>query len=332
MKVSNETRLALHYLVPGSEDFDENIENAYCQRVSRLIAERKLDFTKMHSKRLRKVLDEIHNIITPECQSVANRTTYCRDNQRIYYDIPEQKTANSDESEFQRAFLALQSHGLEINAQQYQQHYFKYLDLMQLLSMAMGFCSEASIRKKFLKTQNRVEFEKYLDNKIAAEKGQEYLEKLTRGIVVDYDKASHLENYDRCLNFVLDYFSTEEYNSWRRSAVPATYMHLHPREIDTAFDSMTQEIKRRILNKEDIIDIAAWAHCTFIAIHPYKTGNKRCARALMNLILLSNGMPAVLFESSEVSHYLDCTFEVLFAQLNASDAHVFADFLKTKLS
>lgn len=338
MEAIKESPLNLHYILQSSEDFDENIEDAFSRRVTRLIAEKKLNFEKIHPKRLRKVLDELHNIITPECQSVVNRSTYCRDNQLAYYDTPEQKTANAEESEFKRAYLALQSNSLQNNAQLYQQHYFKYLDLLQLLSMALDFCSENSLRKKFLKTHNRAEFEQYLDNKILAAKGQEYLEKLSQGISVDHDKELHAKNYKRCIAFVLDYFTTQEYDSWRQSAVPATYMPVHPRDIDSAFESMVDEIEKRIKKKENIIDVAAWAHCTFISIHPYKTGNKRCARALMNLILLSNGLSAVTFSQSEVSHYLDCTFESLFCRLTPwnqhaiYDEHAFSELLRRKLN
>ena len=50
--------------------------------------------------------------------------------------------------------------------------------------------------------------------------------------------------------------------------------------------------------KEDPLKIAADAHMKFVYIHPFRDGNGRTARLLMNLILVQNGYPAAIIDST----------------------------------
>ena len=41
------------------------------------------------------------------------------------------------------------------------------------------------------------------------------------------------------------------------------------------------------------IELAAWTHAEFVRIHPFRDGNGRTSRLLMNYQLMANGFPAI---------------------------------------
>ncbi len=41
------------------------------------------------------------------------------------------------------------------------------------------------------------------------------------------------------------------------------------------------------------VELAAWPHAEFVRIHPFRDGNGRTSRLLMNYQLMANGFPAV---------------------------------------
>lgn len=51
--------------------------------------------------------------------------------------------------------------------------------------------------------------------------------------------------------------------------------------------------------------LATEAHYRFISIHPFIDGNGRCARLLMNLILIQNGYPPAVIKMSKRREYID---------------------------
>lgn len=61
---------------------------------------------------------------------------------------------------------------------------------------------------------------------------------------------------------------------------------------------------------------AAEVHYRFVSIHPFKDGNGRTARLLMNLVLLRQGFPVVVIPNSIRSEYID---SLVFAQDNKDD-------------
>jgi len=56
---------------------------------------------------------------------------------------------------------------------------------------------------------------------------------------------------------------------------------------------------------ESAIVVAAVAHTWFVTIHPFVDGNGRCARLLMNLILMRAGYPIAIITKADRSRYYD---------------------------
>jgi Fic family protein len=57
--------------------------------------------------------------------------------------------------------------------------------------------------------------------------------------------------------------------------------------------------------KDDIVKIAVDAHFKLVTIHPFTDGNGRCARLLMNLILMTGGFPPVVIKKEHRNGYID---------------------------
>lgn len=57
--------------------------------------------------------------------------------------------------------------------------------------------------------------------------------------------------------------------------------------------------------KSHTIEIAALAHYKLVRIHPFIDGNGRCARLLMNLILMRSGFPPAVVLNTERKKYYD---------------------------
>ncbi|MEM8611835.1 MAG: Fic family protein [Cyanobacteria bacterium P01_H01_bin.105] len=53
------------------------------------------------------------------------------------------------------------------------------------------------------------------------------------------------------------------------------------------------------------IDYAAEAHCRFVGIHPFRDGNGRTGRLLMNLLLLRLGYPVVVISNARREAYIE---------------------------
>ncbi|MEM0980611.1 MAG: Fic family protein, partial [Cyanobacteria bacterium P01_H01_bin.58] len=57
------------------------------------------------------------------------------------------------------------------------------------------------------------------------------------------------------------------------------------------------------------IDYAAEAHCRFVGIHPFRDGNGRTGRLLMNLLLLRVGYPVVVISNAQRAEYIEALVE-----------------------
>ncbi len=53
------------------------------------------------------------------------------------------------------------------------------------------------------------------------------------------------------------------------------------------------------------IDYAAEAHCRFVGIHPFRDGNGRTGRLLMNVLLLRSGYPVVVITNQQRAEYIE---------------------------
>ena len=57
------------------------------------------------------------------------------------------------------------------------------------------------------------------------------------------------------------------------------------------------------------VDYAAEAHCRFVGIHPFRDGNGRTGRLLMNLFLLRLGYPVVVISNEQRARYIEALVE-----------------------
>ncbi len=53
------------------------------------------------------------------------------------------------------------------------------------------------------------------------------------------------------------------------------------------------------------IELAAWTHAEFVRIHPFRDGNGRTSRLIMNYQLMSNGFPAIDIAKEQRLEYYD---------------------------
>ena len=52
-------------------------------------------------------------------------------------------------------------------------------------------------------------------------------------------------------------------------------------------------------------ELAALAHLKFVKVHPFRDGNGRISRLIMNFVLLKNGYPLLnIFDSEKMLYYL----------------------------
>lgn len=64
-----------------------------------------------------------------------------------------------------------------------------------------------------------------------------------------------------------------------------------PEEVPLLLDGWEREYHQRDLRGADALDLAAWMHWRFEAIHPFQDGNGRVGRLLLNLHLLKTSWP-----------------------------------------
>lgn len=57
--------------------------------------------------------------------------------------------------------------------------------------------------------------------------------------------------------------------------------------------------------KENVVKAAVDAHFKLVSIHPFTDGNGRCARLLMNLILITNKYPPTIIRKEDRKEYID---------------------------
>lgn len=71
---------------------------------------------------------------------------------------------------------------------------------------------------------------------------------------------------------------------------------------DMKFFIMDYNTKTKVLNP---IELASFVHAQFVKIHPFQDGNGRCARLLLNYVLMSRGFKALIIETSDRPRYYE---------------------------
>ncbi len=83
--------------------------------------------------------------------------------------------------------------------------------------------------------------------------------------------------------------------------------HLYPPHylVKELMESFFQWLSSEAIHQLHPLQLATEVHYRFVAIHPFKDGNGRTARLLMNLVLLRAGFPVVVISNSKRSSYID---------------------------
>lgn len=76
-----------------------------------------------------------------------------------------------------------------------------------------------------------------------------------------------------------------------------------------------------------VLKVAAWSHCRFANIHAFADGNGRLGRLLLDMLLMRNAFPPVVFDFQEKARYCD----VLQAYHERETIRPFMDFLVDSL-
>lgn len=91
--------------------------------------------------------------------------------------------------------------------------------------------------------------------------------------------------------------------------------HYQLQQLMTDFVEWLNSIEAKPLHP---IAYAAEAHYRFVSIHPFRDGNGRVGRLLMNLILLKHGYPIAVITNERRKLYIDA---LVYAQENNDDAN-----------
>lgn len=81
------------------------------------------------------------------------------------------------------------------------------------------------------------------------------------------------------------------------------HMFPEPNKIENLMDNFYLWLKEN-RNLHPVL-LAAEAHYRLVSIHPFIDGNGRCARLLMNLVLIQNGYPPAIIKMAKRREYLD---------------------------
>lgn len=107
---------------------------------------------------------------------------------------------------------------------------------------------------------------------------------------------------------------------------PVYMEYASPQETPRLMTRWLTEFNRRLsaaTTPTKAINVYAWAHLTFVRIHPFFDGNGRIARLIANLPLLRCGQPPVMISIERRSEYID----LLWSYQNASGVIRAADRL-----
>ena len=113
------------------------------------------------------------------------------------------------------------------------------------------------------------------------------------------------ENIIKELNKTVTTFTESDFDRWGHYRRVLVYPFGGDKNAYTPWQKIPLEMAKLIswLNqdKSHPIERAALLHLKFVSIHPFIDGNGRCARLLMNLILVQHGYPVINIQPDEIS-------------------------------
>ena len=157
---------------------------------------------------------------------------------------------------------------------------------------------------------------------------EEHLEVIGHKDAIDYvetlaqqDKAISEWEIKQIHNLILRKIAPEEAGRYRQLDVKAAGTnYLYPAhyllpQLMTEFMVWLNSQQAQTLHP---IEYATAAHYRFVSIHPFRDGNGRTARLLMNLLLLRSGYPIVIISNSKRNDYINA---VVYGQQNQDDTN-----------
>lgn len=79
-----------------------------------------------------------------------------------------------------------------------------------------------------------------------------------------------------------------------------------PEDVEEEIGFICDELSgAKLRSSEDVLEAAAWFHCSFERIHAFADGNGRVGRSLLNYILMTNNFPpAVIFDEDKETYFM----------------------------
>jgi Fic family protein len=109
-----------------------------------------------------------------------------------------------------------------------------------------------------------------------------------------------------------------------RDGKPVYMEYATPSDTPKLMARWIKEFNRKLTTantRTKAINVYAWAHLSFVRIHPFFDGNGRIARLIANLPLLRCGQPPLLIAMDRRVEYIDLlwTYETAIGQITAGD-------------
>lgn len=109
------------------------------------------------------------------------------------------------------------------------------------------------------------------------------------------------------LNKTVTTFTESDLDRWGNYRRVLVYPFGGDKNAYTPWQDIPSEMEKLItwleLDKSHPVEKAAMLHLKFVSIHPFVDGNGRCARLLMNLILVQHGYPVINIQPDESSRF-----------------------------
>jgi Fic family protein len=128
-------------------------------------------------------------------------------------------------------------------------------------------------------------------------------------------------------NLILRKIAPEEAGRYRQLDVKAAGTnYLYPAHylISQLMSEFVDWLNSKEAQNLHSIEYATMAHYRFVSIHPFRDGNGRTARLLMNLLLLRAGYPIVIIDNQERNDYINA---IAYGQSNQDDTSRLLDLV-----